>query len=535
MAVTYKPHKSQKTLLIGGQAETTGTGGGLVGPFPRYSISREELSTADGTYMGTKFSIDITGTATLNNSDDQDITIKGKRQSRVQGEALTALQFDRDQFPSQGNGILEITPYGGLGNVIKFNDARLLSISLPEQTEESAGIQTLEYTFSFEAYKDSSSNTNTGSTGTPALPTYKLSSAEESWDLSVNDGELFFKSNDPSSTQHRTYTLTHTLSATGLKKYSGLGALATDGEAWRQAQRWVKTRLETSETIKNSIDTDLMDDSAFWITGFIPINMDGTTNLEIAPNLITSSPTYKGHNHVRQINSDLGAGTYGITETWLISAQDIAATHQIETSIDDQKGAFITVSVSATFQGLDSNAVTKTDTNKYDNALISYNAMKDSFYNLAVAVYNEWGNGVATGLTNRKITESYGQNKIAGTITYSVSFNDAVIEIANAISEDVSVTYDNYEGLNKVIAKIPIIGKADGPVIQDMSTTPIKTRGATIDVVMNRDNRVNPPRDAATTVLNTYKPTEESFQQSKTESWNPKTGAYNMQISWEYI
>ena len=188
MAVTYKPHKSGKTLLIGGQSVTTATDGGLIGPFPRYSINREELSTGDGTYIGTKFSIEISGTATLNNTESQDITVKGQRQSRVQGEALTALQFDRDQFPTQGNGILEITPYGGLGNVIKFNDARLLSVSLPEQTEESAGIQSLEYTFSFEAYIDKSSNSNAGSTGAPTDPSYKLSSAEESWDLSVNDG-----------------------------------------------------------------------------------------------------------------------------------------------------------------------------------------------------------------------------------------------------------------------------------------------------------------------------------------------------------
>ena len=534
MSVLYKPHKSGKTLLIGGQSSVP-SGGGLVGPFPRYSINREELSTPDGTYMGTKFTIDITGTATLNPNDTQDITVKGQRQSRVQGEALTALQFDRDTFPTQGNGLLEISPYGGQPNTISFNDARLLSISLPEQTEEEAGVQRLEYTFSFEAYKDTSSNTNTGTTGSPSEPSYKLSSAEESWDLSVNDGELFFDDNDPAGSLHKTYTLTHTLSATGLKKYSAQSTMATDGEAWRQAQKWVQSRLDTNTSIRDAIDTDLMNDSSFWITKFIPINMDGNTNISVGPDLKGGDPSYRGYNHVRQINSDLGAGTYGVTETWLISAQDITASHQIETSIDDQKGAFITVSISATFQGLDSNNATDTAVNKYANALTSYSAMESNFYALAVAAYNEWGGGTASGLTNRKITESYGQNKVAGTITYSVSFNDAPIEVANAISEDITVNYDNYEGLNKVIAKIPIIGKADGPIIQDMTTTTIKSTSASIDLVMDRDNRTNPPRSAATTALDSYKPTQTSYQQAKTESWNPKTGAYNLQISWEYI
>jgi len=279
-----------------------------------------------------------------------------------------------------------------------------------------------------------------------------------------------------------------------------------------------------------------MNDSSFWITGFIPINMDGNAqNLSINPDFNEASPEYKGYNHSRQTNSDLGNGTYGVTETWLISAQEVTASHAIETSIDDQKGAFITVTINATFQGFNSNGPNVTSVDKYANALTSFNAMKGSFYNLAVAAYNEWGNGIPTGLTNRKITESYGQNKVTGTITYSVSFNDAVINVPNAISEDITVSYDNAEGLNKIIAKIPIIGKIDGPVIQDMNTTTIKTRSATIDVVMDRNSRTTPPRSAATSALANYKPTEESFQQSKTESWNPKTGAYNMQISWEYI
>lgn len=532
MAITYKPHKSKETLLIGGQS-TTAAGGGPIGPFPRYSISREELSTGDGTYIGTKYNIEITGTATLNQDEDQDITIKGKRQMRVQGEALTVMQFDRSVFPTQGNGVLEIAPYGGLGNVINFNDARLTSVSLPEQTEESAGIQSVEYTFSFEAYVDKSANTNGTNTGPAAEADYKLSSAEESWDISVNDGELFFKDNDPNSSLHKTYTLTHTLSATGLKKYSGHGALAADGEAWRQAQKWVKTRLKSSTDIKNPIDTDLMEDSEFWITQFIPINMDGNTNLAIIPDFNTSSPAYKGYNHVRQVNSDLGAGTYGVTETWLISAQDITATHSIETTVDDQKGAFITVSVSSTFQGLDGAAPTDTTVDKYANASVSYSAMKDKFFTLAQSVYGE--SGASGSLRNTKITESFGQNKVAGTITYSVSYNDAEIDLPNALSEDVTVNYDNAEGYNQIIAKIPIIGKSDGPVIQKMNTTTIKSVTATLDAVMKREARSSRPTAAATAILNSYRPTSTSYQQSKTESWNPKTGSYNLQISWEYI
>ena len=69
----------------------------------------------------------------------------GQRQSRVQGEALIKMQFNRTQWPMHGAGRLEIQPYGGLANGIVFNDARLSTMELPEQTDESAGVQNLEY------------------------------------------------------------------------------------------------------------------------------------------------------------------------------------------------------------------------------------------------------------------------------------------------------------------------------------------------------------------------------------------------------
>jgi hypothetical protein len=532
MAVSYKPHGSSKTLLVGGQSTIGGTNGGLIGPFPKFSINREDLSTGDGTYIGTKFSIEITGTATLNASDTQDITVTGERQNRVQGESLTALQFDRDTFPTQGNGILEITPYGGLANVIKFGDARLLSISLPQQTDEEAGVQNLQYTFTFEAYEDESSNYNTGSTGSPVKPTYRLSSAEENWELTENEGIGIFQTDDPSGTLRKTYTLTHTVSATGIRKYQSQGTLATDGEAWRQAQLWVQSKLLTSDTIKDATTEDLMGGSAFWTSQFTPINVDGSTYKSVGPNLSSGSPNYKGFNHTRSISSDIGAGSYSVTETWTVCPVDLTATHEIEVNLESNDQQIVTVSVSATFQGLDSGSATATDISKFSSAETSFNVMRSKFYTLANAAYTDAG--FTDTLRNVKLTESIGQNRVAGTITYNTSFNDDTVSLANALSESININYDNTQGLNQVIAKIPIIGKQNGPIIQDMNTTTIKSVSATLDAVMDRDNRTSPPTGAATTILDAYKPTN-GFQQTKTEAWSPKTGTYNLSISWEYI
>ena len=136
-------------------------------------------------------------------------------------------------------------------------------------------------------------------------------------------------------------------------------------------------------------------------------------------------------------------------------------------------------------------------------------------------------------LRNTQLNKSIGHNKSGGTITYSVSFNDLEPEISGALSESVTVNYDNEDGLDQIIAIIPIIGKADGPVIQDMGTTKEKKVSVTLDVVMLRSSRSSKPD--GTTIANSYKPTSTSYQETKTESWSPSTGSYNLSISWIYI
>ena len=115
--ISFTSKDTDKELIIGGVANLDPTANdelGVAGPFPRYSINREELTTADGTYINSKFSITVTGTATIKHSDSQDMLKKGERQSRVQGEALILTQLNRNQWPMHGNGKLEIAPYGGI-------------------------------------------------------------------------------------------------------------------------------------------------------------------------------------------------------------------------------------------------------------------------------------------------------------------------------------------------------------------------------------------------------------------------------------
>ncbi len=539
--ILYTSNQSAGTkIVIGGTSSMPPSAtGGVVGPMPRYSIDRENLSTGDGTYMGTKFTINVTGTALIQSSDNaQDITEKGQRQSRVMGEAITSMQLLRESFPNQGTGKLEISPYGGMPNTIVFDDAKLLNVSLPEQNEDSAGVQNLEYSFSFEAYEEASNNTNTGSTGRPAPPSYRLSSVDESWELS--EAEEFFYDfdipTDANNTLRKTYTLTHTVSATGLKKYSSPGGLATDGEAFRQAVLWVKTRLVKDPTIE--IEEDLMGDKTFFVSKFLPIemNMPETTKDEpdelgfrfLAP---VDGPAYKGYNHTRSVSSDQNVGSYSVTDTWVVSQENFESTHSLEFNFEGGASAEgSTVTANATFQGLSTVTSDSTKTDKYAGALKAFSIVMPLIPALAEKVYED-SQGQFALRTDIKSSESIGHNKVSGTVTYSVSFNDYVPpKIPDAVSENVTINYNNDRGEQKLIAILQVIGRAGGPIIQDIQTTQVRSRTIAVDAVMKRGSG-KPDGEAA---IASYRPTTTSYLTSSTESWNPNTRAYNKSETWEF-
>ena len=534
--IFFTTHQGDDELIIGGATVLGTADGGLVGPMPRYSISRENISTGDGTFMNAKFTISITGTACINSADgNQDITLKGERQHRVMGEALTSLQMLRTSFPNQGTGDLEIQAYGGLGNIIKFKDAKLVNVELPEQGEGSAGVQYLEYSFSFEAYQEASNNSNTGSTGTLQPPEYLLSSVDESWELS-EAGEFFYKGDAPNvanNNLHKTYSLTHTVSATGLKRYKEAGKLETDGEAFRQAVLWVKDRLVSDPT---EVQTeDLMGDEKFFQSKFLPIEMNMPEKTDdLGFNLKAGTTPYKGYNHTRSVSSDQNVGSYSVTDTWVISQDSFESTHSLEFNFENSPdGQGAKVSANATFQGLstiDYKSEESTKTDKYAGALKAFGVVRPLIPALAVKVYEDSEGAFALN-TDLKFSESIGHNKVSGTVTYSVSFNDYTLpKIAGAVSESVTINYNNDRGEQKLIAILQVIGRAGGPIIQDIGTTQISSRTIAVDIVMPR-GAGKPDGGAA---IDPYRPIGTTYLTSSTESWNPQTRSYNKSETWEY-
>jgi hypothetical protein len=528
--ITFISKDSSDTVLIGGQSNMSGADYGHVGPFPRYSISREDLATGDGTYIGSKHTITITGTAVIKTTDTQDMLTAGQRQMRVQGEGLTALHFNRDALPLHSNGKLTIAPYGGLGNNIVFNDARLTGLELPEQNEDTAGVQNLEYSFTFEAHTETSAaSTNTGAAPVPDTPDYKLSSAEESWELTPNDAQSSFQGNDVSNNAkiYKTWTLTHTLSATGLKKFNSGANLATDGEAWKQAVEYVGSRLVDNPKAK--ITSDIMNNTNIE-SEFNAFYMDKDGDTE---NLGYDLDDFLAFNHVRTVSSDQGAGSYSVTDTWIISEENQPVTHDIEVSLEvDQEAKGNVVTVSGTIQGLSKTNPDENKDDKYTNALTALDAVLGKTFDAANTVYGAALPTSSNPLRNVMKSKSVGHSKVSGTITFNVTYDDIPVTTVGAVREEVNITYDNWDSSNQKVAIIGVIDNIGGPVIQSMGTTDEKKISVSVDIVMDRDHRTTKPD--GTSLALTYVSTDiiDQFRQSKSETWNPFTGSYNLSLAW---
>jgi len=496
-------------LIIGGKDDAfTGDQKGGYGPFPTYSITRDSISSGDGSLLSYKYIINITGQATIKPTDNSSALTAGQRQSKIMGEDIIKLQFNRNKFPMLGNGVLEINAYSGTTNQIKFNDARLISIDIPEKTEESSGIHYSEYSFVFEAYNLD---------GTDDIGVL-VSSVGESWDLSPNEGQFAYLTNEFGSVGYKTYTLTRTLSAVGIRKYSG-SSLDTDGEPWRQAAKWIESR------------TIIAPDDTAVTSQFVPFNMN--------PEALVSPLKYKTYNNSRNSSVDITGAGYNVTDTWTLAPEGAKALQTFSSSIEsNQESPFVTITVNGVVTGLDEG--NNVDT-KYGNAVGEINKFingNEPFLSASAAYnsLNSFFKRSGGSLNDNIIKKSIGHNKNSGEITWSVSYNDEQFlgNKTKIASENLTINYDNEDKRNFVIAMLPVLDRAAGPVIQTFFTDKERKVSVNLDLVIKRGYRtIDPPTLDAESIISNYEPSG-GLVTSRTESWNQKTGVYNLSVEWVY-
>ena len=270
--------------------------------------------------------------------------------------------------------------------------------------------------------------------------------------------------------------------------------------------------------------------------------MTGLTDLMCVGNINVA-------NNFRNISINKTEGSVNATETWIAYTGATASTEEFEISIEKSMDQPLTsISINGTLQGLTDigyDACSATGAPKFNNALAGWSGVSGLLYSRAQSVYNSLPNskGNPTGLLNiDPLSESIGYNIIGGTVTYNHSYDDRPDNMyTGALTETISLTYNEP---TDVFASLTVLGKARGPLFQDIYTSGVTTRDISIDAIIriegdNTSNRFTAPPTIYDNFVNNYEASLTSvygfnqvFVSSHSKSWEPKVGHFTLSKSW---
>lgn len=496
-------------------------------PAPFVSVEKNYDRTGDTTKIGSRFTLTLSGSVVCSGSpnsggefwqssgypdsdfqDDFEVISSMTQRQKVLQNKMEAI---RHLFAKDGLSF-EVQPWDGSAPLKCY--PRVQGISFAEGT----WVDKIDYTITLECDELFGINNefiNDAEDAARDADFFKdaegnklyLSEVAENWQLELVDGEAENENNP------YTFRLTHNVSATGKKAYDDSGLVST---GWEQAKRWVTPRLGLDASFINGTD-------ALQLTGMI------------------------GYNHVRQESTDELAGTYGVTETWVLakgnSREDF--TVNIQTSIET---GLTTVSVEGEVIGLDTR-----DAN-YQITESKWTAADAKFDSISTGATTDIFNRAQTysgiSLNQTPLSSSVGKNPISGRISYTFSFDTRPTAcITGALSESITITDKNPAD---VFAVIPVIGRAAGPVLQDMNTVTQRERSVSIEITMAPPN-ICPNNAANVALLMAASPAAQVdviiqafaadlqsnytqvFKSDDTPTWNPRpTGRYTRTVSWTF-
>lgn len=196
--------------------------------------------------------------------------------------------------------------------------------------------------------------------------------------------------------------------------------------------------------------------------------------------------------------------------------------------------AYVAYSIQGTIQGLNVTDVSP-QFNKYQNANVYW--LNHALPNLYSRVTGVYGNVFSNSLPQ---VEEVEKNPSLGNITYNFQYTTIPAPIISGVlSEVITITENNASGNVNVFANIPIISRIQGPILQNMNTTPAKQRGLSIETVVAATGGFNllaafnlrPNYDQYVAQL----VPANSYTESDTNSWNFKMGRYSRNVSWIYV
>lgn len=485
-------------------------------PAPIVSISKNFEKTGDGEIKGARFTLTITGTLmSFKGSPDSDgVFYTGSRydpDGRTEPTSLESVSEDsrvaaifrkqeaiRELFSEEGHS-LEFQAFDG-SPPIKCNP-RINSIEF----QDGIWYDVCRYTINCEADVIYINGT---SIGEDAFTQY-ISEATESWNIETSEDR------PEGLGLPRTYVLSHTVTAKGKRFYDNTGTL--ESPAWEQARKYVIPRLGLDNSILSS---------------------SGVRDLP---------SYYGGYNHVRKEDIDKNDGTYGVTETWILSSGTALEDFTISTT-KDAKDGLTKVSIDGNITGLEErNANLGVVTTKFANAQTKFNAVSGVLLTRAQTYSGETLNVYPANMV-------VGKNPVTGTISYKFEYDNRPTNYIPGAKSEVITIINNWNV--DTFAQIFVLGRAAGPVLQNLGTKEAKTTELSLEIVFDpavlaastvagyksilttqnprftsAGTEIQKIVDAANPVNNGF---TQSFVSTQNETWEPTSGRYSYRIQYTY-
>jgi hypothetical protein len=359
--------------------------------------------------------------------------------------------------------------------------------------------------------------------------TFFIEDYNEDWSLEADDTQ------GESIDNPRSYRISHSLSATGKTAYDFNGEIHKP--AWQQARDFVLTRLSSNPNANYP-------------------NVAG----QLGSGTLDLVASYGGFNHIRTEQINVSAGSYSVTENWVLSSGLSLENYSMSTSTSNS-APFISVSIDGTIKGLANippeqygNPQITAVSGAYANALSKYNQVSNSGqFGITSDIYKRANNLVAVQLNSQPVSVSLATNQFTGDITYNVAFDNRPTNIiSGAISETIQIN-DTYPG--DIFAVIPVLGRRTGPVLQYIGGRTEYRRDISINLIMDytkipygddrrslllkKPSMVEPTASQISQLLNELSPKGEPgvrkyFLSPPTENWIPKEGSYSLNLTFTY-
>ena len=545
-------------LIVYPDGNKDGGNGKYIRPTPLISITQNPIKNKMG-QMGSSYDITLNGTIITGRVNlDDGLTPKDEYDDPI--PTGTSLQEKLPEILSRQNELREYFSRDGLYIEILDIDSNSPQLSFYAKVnsvsfEEGIYVDICRYTISLTAdyLIDKQNNVTidgiTQSSGVDLPVSSRQTVAElfaasgliedfnDTWSIETDEsnGSIVAGKFVP-----RSYRLTRSMTATGKNIYG----IPSDNplspqrkEAWQHAQDFIKAHVDPSGAIYGSTFTDVLS------SGFLGIPSG-----------------FSGFNHIRSENLDKAAGTYSVSDTYILSPSGEKALESYNLSIQSGRdNPFMKVSIDGNIKGLSpleasgylSSGLIETP---YDHAYSKYLQISNSGqFGVGCDVYKRANNTTASNLNAQPNSISLGINEVNGEITYNLEFDNRPTNyFSGVLSESINVN-DTYPG--DVFAVIPVIGRTTGPVLQYIGGRTEYKRDVNIEILIDYtdigydNNRTSfmltkpslnePIRSQLSTLVNDLSPATEPyirkyFLNPPAESWSPKEGRYTLSLSWVY-